>query len=174
MSTQLNLKYSITFNASTKVIDNAGEFSSEDHVQQQLLFNSNSLLQSSASRIEVQLLPTPYNTPSNSRVYDVDLDALNIGYLRIIYIKCDNQFLYSLADTLTNLNTAPRTLSQAVVLERGVMPPLNVFVPDEPYPKYIRLMNPIEVNGGGTGNNDADIPITVSIFCIATPSTPNI
>jgi hypothetical protein len=174
MTTQLNLKYAITFNASTKVIDNAGEFSSEDSVQQQLQFNSNSLLQSAASRIEVQLLPTPYLTPSNGRVYDIDLDALNIGYLRTLYIKSDNQFLFSMANTLSNLNTQLRTLGQAFVLDRGVMPPLNIFVPDEAYPRYIRLMNPLEINGGGTGNNDADIPITVSIFIINTPITPNI
>lgn len=171
MATQLNLKYGITFNASTKVIDNAGEFSSEDSIQQQLLFNSNSLLQSAASRIEVQLLPTPFGTPSNNRIYDIDLDALNIGYLRIIYLKSDSQFLYSTSNTLTNLNTSVRTLGQAFVLDRGVMPPLNVFIPDEMYPKYIRLINPLEINGGGTGNNDADIPIIVSIFTVNTPVT---
>lgn len=174
MTTQLNLKYNITCNASTKVIDGGGEFSSEDSVQQQLLFNSNSLLQSAASRIEVQLLPTLSSTPSNNRIYDIDLDALNIGYLRFVYLKSDSQFLYSSADTLTNLNTSVRLLTQAFVLDRGVMPPLNVFAPDEAYPKYIRLINPLEVNGGGTGNNDADIPIIVSILTVNTPITPTI
>jgi hypothetical protein len=172
MTTQLNFKYGITFNASTKVIDAAGEFSSEDSIQQQLLFNSNSLVNSAACRIEITAMPTFYLTPANLRIYDVDLDALNIGYLRALYIKSDKQFLYSTASSLSALNNATRQLAQAVVLDRGIMPPLNVFVPSDTYPKYIRLINPIEINAGGTGNNDSDVPIIISLFIVNTPATP--
>lgn len=174
MTTNLNLKYSITFSASTKVIDNAGEFSSEDIAQQQLQFNSNSLINAGAQRLEINLLPTLTSTPNSSRVYDIDLDNLNIGFIRMLYIKAEAQFLFSTASSTTLLNTATRTLAQSYVLDTGIMPALNRFVPDLAYPKFIRLMNPIEINGGGSGNSDADIPLLVSLFILTTPVTPNI
>ena len=99
MTTNLNLKYSITFSASTKVIDNAGEFSSEDIAQQQLQFNSNSLINAGAQRLEINLLPTLTSTPNSSRVYDIDLDNLNIGFIRMLYIKAEAQFLFSTASS---------------------------------------------------------------------------
>lgn len=174
MSTNLNLKYSVTFSAATKVIDNNGEFSSEDLAQQQFQFNSNSLINSAAKRIEVNLLPTNYLTPTSTRVYDLNLDDLNIGFIRMLYIKAEAQFLFSVANTITGLNTAPRLLTQCYVLDQGTMPPNNLLIPDNPYPKFIRLINPLELNGGGSGNSDADIPLLVSIFIITTPATPNI
>lgn len=174
MSTTLNLKYSVTFSASTKVIDNAGEFSSEDLAQQQFQFNSNSLINSAAKRIELNLLPTNYLTPAVTRVYDIDLDSLNVGFIRMLYIKAEAQFLFSVSNTLVGLNTAPRLLTQCYVLDQGTMPAPNLVIPDNPYPKFIRLINPIEINGGGSGNSDADIPLLTSIFIITTPSTPNI
>lgn len=174
MSTSLNLKYNLTFNASTKLIDIAGEFSSEDVIQQQVLFNSNSLVNAAAKGIEIPLYPTPYLTPSNNRIYDIDLDALNVGYIRIVYIKAEAQFLYSTSNSLLGLNSAPRTLAQAYVLDKGNMPSPSIFTPDEIYPKFIRLINPLEVNGGGSGNSLNDIPLLVSCFIVTTPSTPSI
>lgn len=174
MSTNLNLKYSVTFSASTKVIDNNGEFSSEDLAQQQLQFNSNSLINSAAKRIEVSLLPTNSSTPTSTRVYDIDLDNLNIGFIRMLYIKAEAQFLFSVSNTLVGLNTSPRLLTQCYVLDQGPMPPLNLLNPDNPYPKFIRLINPLEINGGGSGNSDSDIPLLTSVFLITTPKTPDI
>jgi len=172
MTTNLNLKYSITFSAATKVIDNNAEFSSEDIAQQQLQFNSNSLINSAAKRIEIQLYPTPYLTPSIHRVYDLDLNSLKIGFLRMIYIKSETQFLYSTADSLINLGTAPRELTQCYVIDKGFMPSPTIFTPDIPYAKFIRLINPLEINGGGSGNSEADIPILVSLLIVSTPATP--
>lgn len=174
MTTNLNLKYSITFSAATKVIDNNAEFSSEDIAQQQLQFNSNSLFNSAAKRIELQLYPTPYLTPSINRVYDLDLNSFKVGFIRMLYLKSETQFLYSTADTSLNLNTAPRELTQCCVIDKGVMPSPSIFTPDIPYPKFLRLINPLEINGGGNGNSDADIPILVSIFIITTSLTTSI
>jgi hypothetical protein len=174
MTTQLNLSYSITFKASTKVIDNQGEFSSEDLIQQQLQFSSNALINSAAKRIEISLLPSSYTTLNPLRVYDIDLDSLKVGFIRAIYIKSEKQFLYSTASTPSLLDTQDKILSQCLVLDRGVMPSPSIYVPDEIYPKYIRLINPLEINGGGTGNSIEDVPIIVSAFIICTPATPTI
>lgn len=171
MSTQLNLKYSITFNASTKVIDPPNEMSSEDSVQQQVMFNTNSLINSEVHRTELALLPTPYQTPNAARVYDINLESIHSGYLRVLYIKSEAQFLYSTSDTSTNLAAAPRSLVRLIALDRGCMISPNAFTPDIPYPKFIRLMNPLEVNGGGDGNNGSDTPLIVSVFAIITPAT---
>jgi hypothetical protein len=171
MPTQLNLKYSSTFTATTKVIDSAGEMSSEDVIQQQVQFNSNSLSNSEAKRMELALLPTPYNTPNAYRIYDINLEVQQSGYIRTLFIKSEKQFLYSTADTVSNLPMAARTLARLFAIDKGAMVPSSAFTPDIPYPKHIRLMNPLEVNGGGSGNDSTDIPIIVSVFIVVTPLT---
>lgn len=171
MSTQLNFKYSTTFTATTKVIDGSGEMSSEDVIQQQIQFNANSLVNSEAKRIELALLPTPYSTPTADRIYDINLELQQAGYVRAIYIKSEKQFLYSTADTIANLATAPRTLARTFIIDKGTMVTPAAFTPDLPYPKHIRLMNPLEVNGGGTGNDPTDTPVIVSVFIVVTPPT---
>lgn len=171
MSTELNLQYSTTFTATTKVIDGGGEMSSEDVTQQQIRFNANSLGASEAKRIELALLPTPYMTPNSNRIYDINLESQQVGFLRTLFIKSEKQFLYSTANTIANLANTPRTLGRLFILDRGVMVAPSAFVPDLPYPKYIRLMNPLEVNGGGTGTDLTDIPLIVSVFLVCTPLT---
>lgn len=172
MSTQLNLKYSITFNGTTKIIDAPNEMSSEDSIQQQVMYNTNSLINSEVHKTEVALLPTSYATPNASRIYDINLESLHAGFLRVLNIKSEAQFLYSTADTINNLANAPRTLARLFAIDRGHMVTPSAFTPDIPYPKYIRLMNPLEVNGGGDGNSLTDIPLIVSVFAVVTPSTP--
>ena len=76
---------------------------------------------------------------------NIDLDNLNIGFIRMLYIKAEAQFLFSTASSIALLNTATRNLAQSYVLDTGIMPALNRFVPDIDYPKFIRLMNPIEI-----------------------------
>jgi len=171
MSTVLNLKYNVTFTGTTQVIDPPNEMSSEDVVQQQVQYNTNAIINGEIHKAEVALLPTPYMTPITDRVYDINLELLQAGFLRSVYIKSEYQFLYSTADTLGNLATAPRTLARLYAQDRGVMVTPAAFTPDIAYPKFIRLMNPLEVNGGGDGNSATDTPIIVSVFMVVTPAT---
>lgn len=171
MSTTLNLKYNVTFTGTTQVIDILNEMSSEDVVQQQVQYNSNSIENGEVHKLELALLPTPYQTPNADRIYDIDLESLQAGFLRAIYIKSERQFLCSSSDTLTNISSATRTLVKLYAIDRGVMVTPSAFTPDLNYPKYIRLMNPLEVNGGGDSNSSTDTPILVSVFMIITPPT---
>ena len=171
MSSLLNLKYSVTFTGTTKVIDVNNEMSSEDTTQQKVSLNTNAIEDGGVHKLEVPLLPTPYATPSASRIYDINTESFQAGFLRSIYIKSESQFLYSVADTANNLITAPRTLARLYSIDRGTMVTPSAFTPDQPYPKYIRLMNPLEVNGGGDGNSTTDTPILVSVFIVVTPAT---
>jgi len=171
MSTTLNLKYTVTFTGTTKVIDANNEMSSEDVVQQQVQYNTNAIDNGEIHKVEVALLPTPYQTPTVARVYDINLESLQAGFVRSIYIKSELQFLYSTADTVANLATAPRTLARLYAIDRGIMVAPTAFTPDIEYPKHIRLINPLEVNGGGDGNSTTDTPIIVSVFIVVTPAT---
>lgn len=164
----LNLKYAITFSSTTKQVDPSGELSNEDSIQQQSNFSSNSLNQATVKRIDISALPTSYKTPNASRVYDIDLQKMQAKYLRILHAKSNSQFLLSTADTPENLDLAPRSLVRDFVLDSGVQPNPTLFVPDLPYPKYIRIINPLEINGGGNGNNPDDAPILVSLFIVCT------
>lgn len=171
MTVTTNIQYKLLFNSSTKVVDTAGELSAEDTIQQQTQYCSNALEDAGSKRIELFLLPTPYATPLSTRVYDVNLELLQTGFVRILHIKSDHPFLYSYADSTANLNAANRTLAKSFVLDKGTMISPSIFTPDQPYPKYIRLINPLEINGGGTGNDPDDEPILASIFLLCTPPT---
>lgn len=164
----INLKYTLTFSSTIKLIDDSGELSNEDSIQQQSSFASNSLSNATVKRIDISALPTSYKTPSATRVYDIDLNKLHVSYIRILHAKCNKQFLLSFADTPENLNIAPRTLVRDYVLDAGVEPNFQLFTPDLPTPKYIRIINPLEVNGGGNGNDPNDIPILISLFLVCT------
>ena len=171
MTVTTNIQYKLLFKSSTTVVDSLGELSAEDTIQQQTQYCSNSLEDAGSKRMEVFLLPTPYSTPLTTRVYDINLELLHAGFIRILHIKSDFPFLYSYADSTANLNNAKRTLAKSFVLDKGSMISPSIFTPDQPYPKYIRLINPLEINGGGTGNDPDDTPILASIFLVCTPAT---
>ena len=75
-------------------------------------------------------------------------------------------FLIITADTATNLDLATRKLVRVSLEDYGAQPNTLVFTPDVPLPRFIRIINPLEVNGGGTGNDVSDIPIIVSVILI--------
>jgi hypothetical protein len=167
----LNIKYTITFSSTNKLIDPSGQLSNEDSTQHQSQYSSNNLINAGSKKIEVIAFPTNSSVPNAGRIYDLNLESLQVKYLRILHIKSPNQFLVSTSDTLENLISAPRTLARDFVLDAGERPDPNVFTPDLPFPKYIRLMNPLEINGGGTGNDPSDVPITISLFIVSTNPT---
>jgi len=166
MTTQLNLQYSITTNADTNTVATTGDYSIADTLQSQISYNTNCLVDPTAKKIEIAAYPTPFSNPTADRVYDINLDDLQLKYLRILSATCENQFLLSMADNAVNLATANRTLTRVSFIDYGAQVNTLVFTPDVALPRFIRLMNPLEVNGGGTGNDTTDLPIIISLFLI--------
>lgn len=169
MTTQLNLRYDITTSADTNTVATTGDYSIADSLQSQISYNTNSLVDPTAKKIEIAAYPTLYQTPTADRVYDIDLDSLQLKYLRLISATSENQFLISMAPTAEDLDTgatAIRTLNRVYFNDFGAQPNTAVFMPDISLPRFIRIINPLEVNGGGTGNDVSDIPIIVSIILV--------
>lgn len=160
------LEYTIITKADFTVVSDNAYFNMEDSVQLQSNFgNSGTDITLSQARIDVLLKPTPYSTPLADRIVDIDLEQMEVDYLRLLHIRSDKYFLYAHADTLSNLGGTARELSSVIFKDFGpYVDPLGGFTPDLPYPKYIRLVNPLEINGGGTGNDVTDEPILVSVF----------
>lgn len=166
MTTQLNLQYNITTSADTNTVATTGDYSIADSLQSQISYNTNSLINPSAKKIEIAAYPTPYTTPLADRVYDINLDELQLKYLRLISATSENQFLISMSDNLTSLDLANRLLTRVNFNDFGPQANTNIFNPDTPLPRFIRIINPLEINGGGTGNDTNDIPIIVSVILI--------
>lgn len=168
----LFVEYNIVVKANTETVADNGFFSVQDSNQQSTSYNSNSansdLSNPAVKRIDLSALPTPYATPSSTRTYTLDLESLQLDFLQMLHIKSDSYFLYSLADTLVNLNSSDRQLARSFFLDTGPKPSSFVFTPDVPFPKFIRVINPLELNGGGDGNSVDDTPITISIYMITT------
>lgn len=166
MTTQLNLQYNITTSADTNTVATTGDYSIADSLQSQINYNTNSLVDPTAKKIEIAAYPTPYSAPVSNRIYDIDLDQLQLKYLRLISATSENQFLISTADTETNLDLATRKLVRVTFQDYGAQPNTAVFTPDVILPRFIRIINPLEVNGGGTGNDASDVPIIVSVILV--------
>ena len=160
------LEYTITTTADYGIVSDNAYSSIQDSVQLQTSYgNGGSDLTLSQARVDVLLKPTPFAAPLANRIVDIDLEQMEVDYLRLLHIRSDKYFLYSHADTLSNLGGTARELSIVVFKDFGpYVDPVGGFTPDLPYPKYIRLINPIEINGGGTGNDITDEPILVSVF----------
>jgi len=169
MTTQLNLQYTLTVAADTNTVATTGDYSIADALQSQISYNTNSLVNPTAKKIEIAAYPTPYTSPIAGRIYDINLDDLQLQYLRVISATSESQFLISTADNAVNLDTAARTLTRVVFNDYGTQPNTLVFTPDAALPRFIRIMNPLEVNGGGTGNDTSDIPIIVSVILVCDP-----
>lgn len=160
------LEYTVITKADFGVVSDNAYLSVQDSVQLQTSYgNGGTDATLSQARVDVLLKPTPFAAPLANRIVDIDLDQMEVDYLRLLHIRSDKYFLYAHADTLSNLGGTARELSNVVFKDFGpYVDPLGGFTPDLPYPKFIRLINPLEINGGGTGNDVSDEPILVSVF----------
>ena len=162
------VEYSIITKADSIIKDSLGFYATNDSYQQQAQYNNGGTDPTvGVKRLDFLLKPTSFSNPSANRIVDIDLSAMKVDYIRILHAKCDKYFLMSTSDTAAGLNTAPRELTTVLFKDFGVAPPTqSTFTPDVPYPKFIRLMNPIELNGGGSGNDNSDTPIMVSLHLV--------
>lgn len=160
------VEYNIITKADVNLIGDPAYYSTQDSYQQQTSYNNGgSDTTLSVKRLDLLLKPTLMSAPVASRIVDINLDTLQVDYLRILHIKCDKYFLFSSADTVANLNSKPRELMKVLFKDYGTYF-TGPWTPDEPLPKAIRLMNPLDINGGGTGNDVSDTPILVQVHMI--------
>lgn len=160
------VEYTIITKADVNVTGNPAYYSAEDSYQQQTSYgNGGADPTLTVKRLDLLIKPTLSSAPLASRIVDIDLDLLQVDYLRILHIKCDKYFLLSTADTVGNLTGKARELTKVMFKDYG---PLftGPYTPDEPYVKAIRLMNPLDINGGGSGNDVTDEPILVQVHMI--------
>ena len=164
------VEYNIITKADVKIVGTPAYYSSEDNYQQQTSYNNGGNDPTlSVERLDLLIKPTLSSAPNVNRIVNINLDELQVDYLQILHIKCDKYFLFSFADTLTNLQNKPRELVKVVFKDYGTYPAAITqagWTPDVPYPKHLRLMNPLDINGGGSGNDSSDIPIHVQVHMI--------
>lgn len=160
------VEYNIITKADVNIVGEPAYYSSEDSYQMQASYgNGGADPTLSVKRLDLLLKPTLSSAPVASRIVDINLETLQVDYLRILHIKCDKYFLFSYADTLSNLNAKPRELMKVCFKDYGTYPDV-IWTPDEPFPKVLRLINPLDINGGGTGNDVTDEPILVQVHMI--------
>lgn len=159
------VEYNIITKADVNLIGTPAYYSSQDSYTQQASYNNGAADPTLVvKRLDLLVKPTPSTAPIAARVVDIDLESMKTDYIRIIHVKSDKYFLYSQGDTLVNLNAAPRELIKVAFKDFG--PYISTFVPDQGHPKFIRIMNPLNINGGGSGNDVEDEPILVQVHLI--------
>jgi hypothetical protein len=166
MATTTTVEYTIITKADVQGRDSIGHWSTQDGYQQQSSFNNGGTEDNLVvKRLDLLLKPTFYRNPLLERVADIDLSSLDVDYIRILHIKSNKQFLFSFSDNFAELPLVSPELQRVVFKDYGKKPGIG-FEPTVAYPKIIRLMNPLEVNGGGSGNDITDKPIIVQVHLI--------
>ena len=160
------IEYTIITKADIQGVDATGSFSTQDSYQQQSSFNNAGSDRTAVlKRLDLLVLPTSSSGPIASRVIDINLETMDVDYISILHVKSEAQFLFSASDSLNNLNATPKELAKVLFKDYGRRPN-QIYTNDLGYPKYIRLINPIEINGGGSGNDNTDIPIYIQLHLV--------
>lgn len=96
--------------------------------------------------------------------------------IRFLTISSDKPFIYALAESIGALGTAVDRMARTVFLDFSEKP-VETIIEGTDYPnsvKVIRLLNPLGVNGGGTGLLTSDTPILVTVIVHGTRVIPTV
>lgn len=163
----LYLEYSVILKADNAIKGLNGASSTSDSIQQQSSFNNSGTDKNAVvKRLDVMLLPSLPETKNREVI--IDLSSLSLEYIRILHIKSESQFLYALEEEEEKVKEAPLELTKVLFIDKGNVYNPTVYAPQKRVPKYLRISNPLIINGGGDGQSVGDIPIYVSITIVST------
>ena len=155
----LNITYEVTLKSDVILTDTSKVFSNNDSLQLTSKYSNNNIPNVSTKRLDIMLLPNPSINGDPDKEITIDLESLGVTSIKILHLKSLNNFYYKTGQSLTELNTINYERGKVIFKDYGDIVSPDNYTPPSPTPKFMRLMNPSNLNTGSEA-------ITVSIIII--------
>ena len=153
----LNITYELTLKSDAIVVDTPKVLSNSDSMQVTTKYSSNLVPNVNTKRLDLILQE---NAPINgdaSKEVTINLQELEVNEIKIIHLKSIKNFYYKFSQTEEELNNIPYDRCKIFFKDYGDIISSETYTPPQPIPKYVRFLNPNNLNTG---------PITISLILI--------
>ena len=153
----LNISYEVTLKSDGVVVDTPKVLSNTDSTQSTTKYASTTVPNAGTKKLDLILYPTASVNGDPAKEVTINLEDLEITSIKILHIKCTNNFFYKFGQTENELDTNHYNKCKLFFRDYGDIISSANFQPPDPTIKLIRFLNPDNLNSG---------PIQISLTVI--------